>query len=148
MAALTPSVHAQTCALRVQVLGTDAAPVAATELGRLFPRICPQTPRYERLTRFPRVVVTSGASIVGLAVYHTVRGELRVPELALVAPAEAGVRDVLDLVLDALEAACLAGGSRRIVLTPPARSHGLLRRRGYELITEGCAGTWMEKSFQ
>ena len=134
--------------LRVQVLGPDAEPVAAAELGRLFPRIPPRTPRYERLTRFPKVVVTSGSRTVGLAVYQTAGGELRVPELALVAPAAGGVRDVLALVLDALEAACLASGSRRIILIPPTQSHGLLRRRGYQLIAEGCAGTWMEKTFQ
>lgn len=134
--------------LRVQVFGADEAPLSPAEIARLFPRVRPRTPRGDRLTRSARIVVRHRSQIVGLAVYERADAELRVPDLALVAPAECGARDVLSALLDALEATCLAGGFRRIVLTPPSCGHGLLRRRGYKLISEGCAGTWMEKSFR
>jgi hypothetical protein len=148
MPAVALPAHAPACPLAVQVFGADAAPLPAAEIARLFPQIAPATPRFERLMRFARVVVSGDTRIVGLAVYHAVGEELRVPELAIVPEAETAARDILDRLLDALEAACLAGGARRIVLTPPVRSLGLLRRRGYALISEGCAGTWMEKTFK
>ena len=135
-------------ALQVRVFGADAQPMPSSEIARLFPHVPPFSPRFDRLARSSRVVVTCDARIVGLAVYLRADAELRVPELALAAPGECARRDVLHALLDALEAACLAGGCRRIVLTPPATAHAMLRRRGYDLISEGCAGTWMEKSFR
>jgi hypothetical protein len=119
--------------LRVQAFGPDADPVPADALARLFPRVPPHSARFDRLARSARIVVTRGSRIVGFAVYQRIDGEVRVPDLAL---------------LDALEAACLAGGSRRIVLPPTAPALGLLRRRGYELMSEGCAGAWMEKTLR
>jgi hypothetical protein len=134
--------------LHVQAYGADADPVPAAALARLFPQVHPRSPRYERLARSARIVVTRGSHIVGFAVYQRIDGDVRVPDLALLAPPGHGVRDVLGALLDALEAACLAGGSRRIVLPQTAPAHGLLRRRGYELISEGCAGAWMEKTLR
>jgi hypothetical protein len=134
--------------LRVQAFGPDADPVPADALARLFPRVPPHSARFDRLARSARIVVTRGSRIVGFAVYQRIDGEVRVPDLALLAPPGHGVRDVLGALLDALEAACLAGGSRRIVLPPTAPALGLLRRRGYELMSEGCAGAWMEKTLR
>lgn len=134
--------------LHVQVVGTDAEPMPAAEIARLFPYVPPFSPRFDRLARSSRVVVTCDGRIVGLAVYVRAESELRVPELALAASADCAAHAVLHALLDALEAACLAGGCRRIVLTPPAMAHAALRRRGYDLISEGCAGTWMEKTFR
>jgi hypothetical protein len=133
--------------LQVRVFGADAQPMPSSEIARLFPRVPPFSPRFDRLARASRVVVTCDGKIVGLAVYVRAESELRVPELALAASAGCAAQAVLHALLDALEAARLAGGCRRIVLTPPATAHAALRRRGYDLISEGCAGTWMEKSF-
>jgi hypothetical protein len=134
--------------LHVQVVGADAAPLSPAEVARLFPRVRPMSPRFDRLARAARVVVTSDGRLVGMAVYQRADTELRVPDLGLASSHTCGGHEVLNALLDALEAACLAGGQRRLVLTPPVKAHALLRRRGYELISEGCAGTWMEKTFR
>ena len=142
--ASAPATHG----LRVQVFGADAEPLPADALARLFPHVPPRSPRFERLARSARIVVSHASSIVGFAIYQRVDGDLRVPDLTLLESPGHGVRDVLGALLDALEATCLAGGSRRIVLPPTARAHGLLRRRGYELMSEGCGAAWMEKTFR
>jgi len=139
----SPTTHG----LRVQVFGADAEPMPAHALARLFPHVPAHSPRFERLARSARVIVTHGSQIVGFAVYQRIDGDIRVPDLTLLASPGHGVRDVFGALLDALEAACLAGGSRRIVLPPTAPAHGLLRRRGYDVISEGCAGAWREKTF-
>ena len=144
MATATPT---PVSGLTVQVLGADAEPLPNAELGRLFPHLHPRSPRYERLARSARVVATFDGQIVGFAAYQRVGADLRVPELSLLASVAHGARDVLGALLDALETTGLAGGAGRIVLPATAPAHGLLRRRGYELISEGCAGAWMEKSF-
>jgi hypothetical protein len=53
--------------------------------------------------------------------------------------------DVTNALLDALETACLAGGSRRVVLSPPRPSLAMLERRGYRTVKASCAGCWIEK---
>jgi hypothetical protein len=144
---LAPSCAAPEMALQVQVSGPDAEALPFAAIARLFPRVRPSSPRFERLTRSARVVVRCDARVVGLAAFRPADHELRVTDLALAATTDHGVRDVLDVMLDALEAACLAGGFRRLVLPPPPRAHGLLRRRGYYFVHEGCAGMWVEKTF-
>lgn len=135
-------------AYRVQVVGTDATPVPPADLARLFPRLRPFSPRFDRLAQSPRVEVSDGTRLVGLAVYLRAGDELRVPELAAAPAASASTRDVLNTLFDALEVACLAGGYRRLIVTPPPTALAMLQRRGFELVREGCAGAWLEKRFQ
>ena len=116
---------------RVQVLGAGAEPVPPADLARLFPRLRPFSPRFDRL-----------------AIYLRAEDELRVPELAVAPGPGNGKREVLNTLFDALEIACLAGGHRRLIVTPPPAALAMLQRRGYELVREGCAGTWLEKRFQ
>jgi len=133
---------------RVQVLGADADPVPPADLARLFPRLRPFSPRFDRLAQSARIEVTREDELVGLAVYLRAEDELRVPELAVEPGPRNGSREVLNTLFDALEVACLAGGHRRLIVTPPPSALAMLQRRGYELIREGCAGTWLEKRFQ
>jgi len=121
--------------------------VPATDLARLFPRLRRFSPRFDRLAQSARVEVSDGERLVGLAVYMRAEDELRVPELAVSAGPNDGARDVLNTIFDALETACLAGGHRRLIVTPPPNALAMLQRRGYALIREGCAGTWLEKRF-
>lgn len=133
---------------RVQVLGADADPVPPADLARLFPRVRPFSPRFDRLAQSARVEVFSHEALVGLAIYLRAEDELRVPELAVIPGGRHGSRQILNTLFDALEVACLAGGHRRLVVIPPPSSLAMLQRRGYVLIHEGCAGTWLEKRFQ
>ena len=56
--------------------------------------------------------------------------------------------EIADVLLEALEVACLAGGGRRLVLLPRAAiAEHLLRVRGFVQVAEGCAGSWFEKLF-
>jgi len=135
-------------AFRVQVLGADADPVPPADLARLFPELRPFSPRFDRLAQSARVEVSSDEALVGLAIYLRAEDELRVPELAVSPGPHNGSREVLHTLFDALEVACLAGGHRRLVVTPPPSALAMLQRRGYELIREGCAGTWLEKRFR
>lgn len=132
---------------RVQVLGADAEPVPPADLARLFPRLRPFSPRFDRLAQSARVEVSRADQLVGLAIFLRAEDELRVPELAVDAGPHNGSRDVLNTLLDALETACLAGGHHRLIVTPPRSALPMLQRRGYQLISEGCAGTWLEKRF-
>ena len=145
--ALAPPFASPEMALQVQVSGADTEPLPPAEISKLFPRVRPFSPRFERLTRSARVAVRCASRVVGFAAFQRADHELRVTDLALAATTDHGVRDVLDVMLDALEAACMAGGFRRLVLPPPPRAHGLLRRRGYYFVHEGCAGMWVEKTF-
>jgi hypothetical protein len=133
--------------LRVQVLGADADPVPPADLARLFPRLRPFSPRFDRIGHAARIEITDDGRLVGLAIYLRAEDELRVPELGVAAASSAGTHDVLNVLFDALETACLAGGHRRLIVTPPATALAMLQRRGYTLIREGCAGTWIEKVF-
>ena len=133
--------------LRVQVLGADADPVPPADLARLFPRLRPFSPRFDRIAHAARIEVTDDERLVGLAIYLRAEDELRVPELGVSATSSGGAHDVLNVLFDALETACLAGGHRRLIVTPPATALSMLQRRGYALIREGCAGTWLEKIF-
>ncbi len=85
---------------------------------------------------------------MGMAAYDRGDGELRVYEFGLDASSACGTDQIADGLLDALELACMAAGSRRLLLLPHAAAtitH--LRRRGYHAIAEGDAGTWVEKTF-
>ncbi len=135
-------------ALRVQVLGADADPVPPADLARLFPRLRPFSPRFDRLAHAARIEVTENDRLVGLALYQRAEEELRVPELGVNTTSAGGTHEVLNVLFDALETACLAGGHRRLIVTPPATALAMLQRRGYTLIREGCAGTWLEKIFE
>lgn len=133
--------------LDVHVLGDDAGPLTPSDLARLFPDVSPLSPRFDRLARARRVEVRAGGAIVGVAVYQRAGAEVRVPAVGL-APADGVERsEVLLALLDALEAMCLAGGGRRLLVIPPPRSERWFRRRGYEVIHEGCAGAWVEKAW-
>jgi hypothetical protein len=82
---------------------------------------------------------------VAVATCQKTEFELRVPEIGMDPDCDCNEREVLHALLDALEIAGLAGGCRRIVLSPPKVSVAFLERRGYTRITECCAGGWVEK---
>jgi len=136
--------------MQVKVLGPDCAPLSAADLRRLFRgrRLTPA--RRDRIAQSGRVIATCGARTVGMAAYDRADGELRVHELAVdVGSLPCAEDQVINVLLDALEVACLAGGGRRLVLLPRAAiASSLLRRRGFVTIAEGCAGSWFEKTFE
>ncbi len=135
--------------MQVKVLGPDCAPLSAADTRRLFRgrRLTPA--RRDRLSQSGRIIAACGNRTVGVAAYDRADGELRVHEFGLDTTATACSEDqVVNALLDALEAACLAGGGRRLVLLPRAAiAASTLRRRGFVTIAEGCAGSWFEKTF-
>jgi hypothetical protein len=134
--------------MQVRILGPDCPPLSSDDLHRLFPGSLFTPAREERLAQWCRVVAVCGARAVGIATYQRASGELRVPDFALDACSSCAASYILNALLDALELACLAGGCRRLVLMPPTASAvAMLRRRGYVTVREGCAGTWIEKTF-
>jgi len=143
--ALSVAPHHSGVALEVVVLGRDCEPMSDADLRRLFAGSTLTADRLDRLRDWPRVLVTCTDRIVGVATCQRVHDELVVPDLAIAASAHTE-HEVLHTLLDALENACLAGGARRIVLSPPRASLLLMQRRGYLAVRASCAGCWLEKA--
>jgi hypothetical protein len=131
--------------MQVRVFGPDADPVTDADLRRLFPGAALTAERLDRLRDWSRVVAACGPRVVGLATYRRVDVELRAPDFGLDPDCECLPGDIVGALLEALELACLAGGSERIVLMPPPAAARLLARRGYRVVDEGCAGAWAQK---
>ena len=84
---------------------------------------------------------------MAVGVYQFGEVELRLTQVDL-DRADDAPDDALGALLDACELAALAAGCRRVVFVPPASvSVARLRRRGYDVMNEGCAGSWLEKRF-
>lgn len=130
----------------VTVNGPDCEPVNDADLRRLFPGSALTQGRLDRLRQWPRVAVSCGRTLIAIATCQKMELELRVPEIGLDLECGCDGREVLTALFDAIELAGLAGGCRRIVVNPPKVSVGFLERRGYHPISEGCAGSWIEKA--
>jgi hypothetical protein len=141
-------------ALDVRVTGPDCDELSDGELRRLFPGSSLTGSRLDRLRQWPRVVVTLGDDVVAIATCQKSGGEMRVPDVGLDVPVPDGnyavcrcsERDILNTLLDAVELACIAGGCRRVIVSPPRVSLAFLERRGYVGVNERCAGGWIEKT--
>jgi hypothetical protein len=134
--------------LDVRVRGPDCDPVSDADLRRLFPGSTLTQERLDRVRTWPRVIIACDGRPVGLATYQKTELELRVPEVGLDTTCGCGERDVLTALLDALEVAGLAGGCRRLIVSPPRTSLGYLERRGFTPVRECCAGGWIEKTLE
>lgn len=149
-----PQTVADLTALDVRVTGPDCDELSDGDLRRLFPGSSLTGPRLDRLRQWPRVVVTLGDDVVAVATHQKTEGEMRVPDIGMDVPAtESGYvscrcseRDILNTLLDAIELACVAGGCRRVIVSPPRVSLAFLERRGYVRVNERCAGGWIEKT--
>lgn len=134
-------------AFQIRVLGPDKHPVALADLTRLFPDAALSPGRGVRVMDGPCVVAVCGERVVGAAAYHRTGVDLRITDLGVAPDCDCRRDDIVCALLDALELACLAGGSDRVVLRVPDNLSGsLLQRRGY-VITNGCEGRWAEKSY-
>jgi hypothetical protein len=152
--AFPPAPVADLASLDVRVTGPDTE-LADGDLRRLFPGSSLTALPLDRLREWPRVVVTLGEDIVAVATCKKTEGEMRVPDIGMDIPAmEAGYaaicrcseRDIINTLLDAVELASIAGGCRRVIVSPPRVSLAFLERRGYVRVDERCAGGWIEKS--
>ncbi len=133
--------------LQVRVLAPESAPVPSPDLRRLFAGQRLTRARRLHLAQCPRIVPEPNGRPLGLAVYEQVGDELRVHEIGIDATTASGPRGVADLLLDALELACVAGGGRRLVLTPRVLSLAPdVGRRGYLPAAERHAGGWLQKT--
>jgi hypothetical protein len=130
--------------LEATILGPHCAALDDGDVRRLFGRSALTEQRLDRLRRWPRILVRRGDAIMGAATCERAHSEFLVPDVGLAENAET-VNDVINALLDAIESACLAGGCRRIVLSPPRAGLALLERRGYQTVRASCAGSWMEK---
>jgi hypothetical protein len=135
-------------ALQVRVLGPESSLPTAGDVRRLFSDRALTRARRERLLGLSKVVATVGPRLVGVALFERANDEIRVHELALEPDLCFSTHDILRQLLDALELACLASGGRRLVLLPSAViAVSPLERLGYRVVSEGCAGAWLEKRF-
>lgn len=150
-----PQAVADMAALDVRVTGPDCDELSDGDLRRLFPGSSLTGTRLDRLRQWPRVVVTLGGDVVAVATCQKTECEMRVPDIGMDVPAmEAGYatvcrcseRDIINTLLDAVELACVAGGCRRVIVSPPRVSLAFLERRGYVRVNERCAGGWIEKT--
>lgn len=140
-----PTAIAPPASLDVKVLGPHCDPLSEPELRRLFPGSSLTGQRFDRLAEWPRMLVYCGDRVVGAATCQRLEDELLVPDIGICSDNGCLELDVVNALLDALENACLAGGSRRIVLSPPRASMAMLERRGYKTVKASCAGCWIEK---
>jgi hypothetical protein len=107
--------------------------------------------RLNRLRNWPRILVRLDDAPVGVATYTQTPIETQIPDFAVDIPHSVDLdhanvrRQVMDSLLDAIEIASLAAGSRRIVIVPAGGIKDLLRH-GYLAVSEGCGGSWMEKT--
>lgn len=149
-----PQAAADPTVLDVRVTGPDCDEISDGDLRRLFPGSSLTGSRLDRLRQWPRVVVTRGDEIVAVATHQKTETEMRVPDIGLdVPPGDLGdgpcrcsERDILNTLLDAVELAGVAGGCRRVIVSPPRVSLAFLERRGYVRVNERCAGGWIEKT--
>jgi hypothetical protein len=137
-------------ALDLRVEGADVRGLSDADIRHLFPGPI-SGHRLNRLRNWPRIVVRVDGVPVGVATYTQTPFELQIPDFAVEIPPSIDfdhphVRSqVMNSLLDAIETASLAGGCRRIVIVPAGRIKDLLRH-GYVTVTEGCGGSWMERS--
>ena len=136
--------------LDLRVEGPDARGLTDADVRRLFPgRIAGE--RLNRLRNWPRILVRIDDVPVGVATYTQTPFETQIPDFAVDIPRSADLdhanarQQVMDSLLDAIEIASLAGGSRRIVIVPVSGIKDLLRH-GYLAVSEGCGGSWIEKT--
>lgn len=130
--------------LEASILGPHCAPLDDGDVRRLFAGSALTEQRLDRLRRWPRILVRRGDAVVGAATCERAHSEFLVADVGLAENSET-TQDVINALLDAIESACLAGGCRRIVLSPPGLGLALLERRGYRTVRASCAGSWMEK---
>jgi hypothetical protein len=131
--------------LEVKVLGPHCEPMTEVDLRRLFAGSALTGQRLDRLREWPRMIILCGDRVVGAATCQRIEEELLVPDIGLAVDNGCSEMEVVNALLDALETAGLAGGCRRIVLSPPRPSLAMLERRGYKTVKASCAGCWIEK---
>jgi hypothetical protein len=136
--------------LDLRVEGPEVRGLTDADIRRLFPSQI-SGERLNRLRNWPRIVVRIDDTPVGVATYTQTPIETHVPEFAVEIPPaietnHADVRrQVMATLIEAIEIASLAGACRRIVIVPSGPIKDLLRH-GYVAVTEGCGGSWLEKS--
>lgn len=134
--------------LQIRVLGPDKHAVALADLTRLFPDTALVPGRSLRVLEGPCITAICGDTVVGAAAYHRADMDLRVTDLGVSTDCNCRRDAIVCALLDALELACLAGGSDRLVFrVPDDLSGSILQRRGY-VITNGCEGRWAEKVYR
>jgi hypothetical protein len=138
-------VTAVSTALEVKVLGPHCEPITDVDIRRLFAGSSLTGQRLDRLRGWPRMLILCGDHLVGAATCQRIEDELLVPDVGVNVGTSCSEKEVVNALLDGLETACLAGGSRRVVLSPPRASLAILERRGYHTIKASCAGCWIEK---
>jgi hypothetical protein len=141
---------AKPVALDLRVEGPEVRGVTDADIRRLFPGRATGD-RLNRLRNWPRVVIRIDDVPVGVATYTQTPIETQVPDFAIDIPPALDLEhgrvrpQVVTALLEAIEIASLAAGCRRIVIIPTG-GLGDFSRRGYLSVSEGCGGSWLEKS--
>jgi hypothetical protein len=130
--------------LLVVLHGPDCAPLSRADVIRLFGAGGLTPVRLDRLRTLPRMQVTRDERVVAVATCEWRLDGLRVPDIGICA-GEGRAGRVADALLDGIESAGLAGGSRRIAVGAPRDWADRLQRRGYYSISASGAVRWFEK---
>lgn len=92
------------------------------------------------------IIVSCGGEVAGVAAYKLANRKVCVVhELVLHSKLSCRRDRVVEVALDALEAACLASGSYAIVVLRTDIAPAVFKRRGYAVIIERCGGAWLQK---
>lgn len=134
---------------KLRVLGPDTATLPDRDLQRLFAGRPLTEPRRRQLARCARVVAECAGGVLGLAAFERMDDDVRVVTMGIDRGGTRRADAIADVLLDAVELACQAGGGRRVLVldADPAEAR-VFMRRGYFRVHEGCAGGWFEKRFR
>ena len=130
--------------LQVRLLAPGSPARQDGELARLFRDV--NGVRRVRLAESHLVVVSSGADIAAVAAYRLVRNNVcAVHEFALVPNLAIERRRIVDVAMDAIEAACVANGHDALLVLRTDIAPAVFKRRGYAVVFDRCAGAWLQK---
>jgi hypothetical protein len=134
--------------MHYRVLGPDGGSVSAADLRRLFRGQRLSQARRNRLAQGGRILVLCGSRVVGIAAFDRSDVDVRVYEVGLDAESVCATDDIINYLLDALELACMASGTRRLILLPGVVLNATItRHRGYVMQGAGHPGACAQKTF-
>lgn len=103
-------------AIDCRVIGPNGHSGDCAQLASLLPSQPVSKTRRQRLEAASKMAIRCGNQFVGVAAYTMDDGRLDVLDLGVTASGSCEARDILQLLLQALEAACLAAGGTRVAL--------------------------------
>ncbi len=129
-----------------RVLAPGCLTLDERELGRLFRSKRLTCARRARINESYVIIVGCGRAVAGVAAYKFADRNICVMHELLLRLKSPRQRDqAVEIVLDALEAACHVSGSYAIVVLRTDIAPTVFKRHGYVVVIERCGGAWFQK---